>query len=130
MTGMTRSGKIPSPAEFEPRIFRSRGGRLNHKANEALRERERERERERFRQTDRQTKTGTDRQRDRDRQTDRQTDGRTDRETDRQTDRYRERERTNATELTQSVLLQVCLVCFLYQYRSVLLSLYPRCYLY
>ena len=30
VTGMTRPGKIPSPAGFEPRIFRSRGGRLNH----------------------------------------------------------------------------------------------------
>ena len=28
--GMTRPGKIPSPAGFELRIFRSRGGRLNH----------------------------------------------------------------------------------------------------
>ena len=30
VTGMTRPGKIPSQARFEPRIFRSRGGRLNH----------------------------------------------------------------------------------------------------
>ena len=30
VTGMTRPGKIPSQAGFEPRIFRSRGGRLNH----------------------------------------------------------------------------------------------------
>ena len=30
VTGMTRPGKIPGQAEFEPRIFRSRGGRLNH----------------------------------------------------------------------------------------------------
>ena len=37
VTGMTRPGKIPSQAGFEPWIFRSRGGRLNHKANEAVR---------------------------------------------------------------------------------------------
>ena len=30
VTGMTRPGKIPSQAGFEPGIFRSRGGRLNH----------------------------------------------------------------------------------------------------
>ena len=30
VTGMTRPGKIPSQAGFEPWIFRSRGGRLNH----------------------------------------------------------------------------------------------------
>ena len=30
VTGMTRPRKIPSQAGFEPRIFRSRGGRLNH----------------------------------------------------------------------------------------------------
>ena len=30
VTGMTRSGKIPSQAGFELRIFRSRNGRLNH----------------------------------------------------------------------------------------------------
>ena len=30
VTGMTRPGKIPSQAGIEPRIFRSRGGRLNH----------------------------------------------------------------------------------------------------
>ena len=30
VTGMTRSGKIPSQAGFKPRIFRSQGGRLNH----------------------------------------------------------------------------------------------------
>ena len=30
VTGMTRPGKIPSPAGFEPLIFRSRRGRLNH----------------------------------------------------------------------------------------------------
>ena len=30
VTGMTRPGKIPSPAGFEPGIFRSPGGRLNH----------------------------------------------------------------------------------------------------
>ena len=33
---MTRPGKIPSQVEFELRIFRSRGGRLNHLANEAV----------------------------------------------------------------------------------------------
>ena len=32
---MTQLGKLPSQAGFEPGIFRSRGGRLNHKANEA-----------------------------------------------------------------------------------------------
>ena len=37
VTGMTRPGKIPSQAEFEPRIFLSRGGRLNHQASEAVR---------------------------------------------------------------------------------------------
>ena len=30
VTGMTRPGKIPWQAGFEPGIFRSRGGRLNH----------------------------------------------------------------------------------------------------
>ena len=30
VTDMTRPGKIPSQAEFEHRIFLSRGGRLNH----------------------------------------------------------------------------------------------------
>ena len=30
VTGMTRPGKIPSQAGFEPRIFRSRGGCLNN----------------------------------------------------------------------------------------------------
>ena len=40
VTGMTRPGKIPSRAGFEPRIFCSRGGRLNHLANEAVRVRE------------------------------------------------------------------------------------------
>ena len=30
VTGMTRPGKIPSQAGFEPWIFRSRGRRLNH----------------------------------------------------------------------------------------------------
>ena len=39
VTGMTLTGKIPPQAGFEPRIFRSRGGRLNHQANEAVRER-------------------------------------------------------------------------------------------
>ena len=29
-------GKIPSQAGLEPEIFRSRGGRLNHKTNEAV----------------------------------------------------------------------------------------------
>ena len=33
---MTRPGKIPAQAEFETGIFRSRGGRLNHKANESV----------------------------------------------------------------------------------------------
>ena len=36
VTGITRPGKIPSRAGFEPRIFRSRGGRLNYKTNNAL----------------------------------------------------------------------------------------------
>ena len=36
VTGMTRPGKIPAQAGFEPRIFRSRGGRLNHEASEAI----------------------------------------------------------------------------------------------
>ena len=35
VTGMTRPGKIPSQAGFEPWIFASRGGLLNHLANEA-----------------------------------------------------------------------------------------------
>ena len=30
VTGMTRPGKIPSQEGFEPRIFSSHGGRLNH----------------------------------------------------------------------------------------------------
>ena len=30
VTGMTRPGKIPSQAGFEPRIFRSRSGSFNH----------------------------------------------------------------------------------------------------
>ena len=30
VTGITRPGKIPPQAWFEPRIFRSQGGRLNH----------------------------------------------------------------------------------------------------
>ena len=30
VNGMTRPGKTPSRGGFEPRIFRSRGGRLNH----------------------------------------------------------------------------------------------------
>ena len=34
---MTRSRKITSQAGFEPWIFRFRGGRLNHQANEAVR---------------------------------------------------------------------------------------------
>ena len=33
---MTRPGNSPSQAGFESRIFRSRGGRLNHKASEAV----------------------------------------------------------------------------------------------
>ena len=36
VTGMTRPGKIPAQAGFEPGTFRSRGGRLNHQANEAV----------------------------------------------------------------------------------------------
>ena len=36
VTGMTRPRKIPSQAGFEPVIFRSRGGRLNHQASEAV----------------------------------------------------------------------------------------------
>ena len=36
VTGMTRPGKIPHQAGFEPRIFLPRGGRLNHLANEAV----------------------------------------------------------------------------------------------
>ena len=36
VTGMTRAGIIPSQAGFEPGIFRSRGGRLNHLANKAV----------------------------------------------------------------------------------------------
>ena len=33
---MTRPGKIPSQAGFEPRIFRFRGGRLYYQASEAV----------------------------------------------------------------------------------------------
>ena len=36
VTGMIPPGKISSQSGFEPRIFRSRGGHLNHKANEAV----------------------------------------------------------------------------------------------
>ena len=36
VTGTTWPGKIPSQAGFEPWNFRSRGGRLNHSANEAV----------------------------------------------------------------------------------------------
>ena len=36
VTGMTRSGKFPAQAGFEPRIFRSWGGCLYHQANEAV----------------------------------------------------------------------------------------------
>ena len=36
VTGMTRPQKIPAQAGFEPGTFRSRGGRLNHKASEAV----------------------------------------------------------------------------------------------
>ena len=37
VTGMTRPRKkIPAQTGFEPGIFRSRGGRLNHQANEAV----------------------------------------------------------------------------------------------
>ena len=34
--GMTQLGKILSQAGFEPWIFRSRGRRLNHKANKVV----------------------------------------------------------------------------------------------
>ena len=37
---MTRPGRIPAQAGFEPRIFRFRGGRLNHQDNEAVRDEE------------------------------------------------------------------------------------------
>ena len=33
---MTHPGKISAQAGFKPGIFRSRGGRLNHYANEAV----------------------------------------------------------------------------------------------
>ena len=36
VTGMTRTGKIPSQAGLELRTFRFRDGRLNHLANEAV----------------------------------------------------------------------------------------------
>ena len=36
VSDMTRPGKIPSQAGFEPRIFSSRGRRLNDWANEAI----------------------------------------------------------------------------------------------
>ena len=36
VTGMTRPGKISLQAGFEPRIFRPRGGRLNHLATEGV----------------------------------------------------------------------------------------------
>ena len=36
VTGMTRSGKIPSQVGFEHRIFLSRGGRLYNSANEVI----------------------------------------------------------------------------------------------
>ena len=36
VTGMTRPGKIPASLGIEPLVCRSRGGRLNHKANEAV----------------------------------------------------------------------------------------------
>ena len=36
VTGMTRPRKFPAHAGFEPGIFRSGGGRLNHSANEAV----------------------------------------------------------------------------------------------
>ena len=40
---MTRPGKIPTvQAGIEPRIFRSRGARLNHLANEAVTPEERD----------------------------------------------------------------------------------------
>ena len=37
VNGMTRPGQIPLQAGFESRIFRSRGGRISHKANEVVR---------------------------------------------------------------------------------------------
>ena len=36
VSGMTPPGKIPSQAAIEPWIFRAGGGRLNHKANKAV----------------------------------------------------------------------------------------------
>ena len=36
VTGMTRPGKTPSQAGFEPRIFCSRGRRLNHEVGEVV----------------------------------------------------------------------------------------------
>ena len=36
---MSRPVKIPAQAGIEPRVFRSRGGRLNHWANETVRRR-------------------------------------------------------------------------------------------
>ena len=36
VTGRTRPGKIPLQVGFKPRVFRSRGGRLIHKAKEAV----------------------------------------------------------------------------------------------
>ena len=38
VTGMTRPRKIPAQAGFEPWIFRSRGGRLNHRGGNCQRE--------------------------------------------------------------------------------------------
>ena len=76
VTGMTRPGKIPAQSGIEPRVCRSRGGRLNLLANETVLEREREggggwgkrggagreSERQTDRQTDRQTETERDRE--------------------------------------------------------------------
>ena len=50
---MTRPRKkIPAQARFEPGIFRSLGGRLNHFSNEAVRMEESKKDRQRDRQTD------------------------------------------------------------------------------
>ena len=36
ITGITRPGKIPAQARIEPQVCRSRGGRTNHQAKEAV----------------------------------------------------------------------------------------------
>ena len=43
VTGMTRPGKIPPQVGFDPPTFRSRGGRFNHYANQAVDDREEKR---------------------------------------------------------------------------------------